>query len=69
VRQAFAREAFTVAGEVPFAGPLLALAAWGWIIVTIRSNPLRQGKHDLLAGTRVIVTPRRMEQEGQRLFS
>jgi uncharacterized RDD family membrane protein YckC len=53
--QAFTREAFTVLGAIPFAGPLLALVAWVWIIVTIRSSPLRQGKHDLLAGgTRVV---------------
>jgi uncharacterized RDD family membrane protein YckC len=56
LRQAFTREAFTVAGAVPLAGPVLALAAWVWIVVTIRSNPLRQGKHDLIAGTRVIAT-------------
>ena len=50
-----AREAFTVLGAISFAGPLLALAAWAWIIATIRSTPLRQGKHDMLAGgTRVI---------------
>jgi uncharacterized RDD family membrane protein YckC len=54
LRQAFAREAFTVAGAVPFAGPLLALLAWVWIFVTIRSSPLQQGKHDLIAGTRVV---------------
>ncbi len=56
LRKSFARESFTVAGAVPFVGPLLALVAWVWIIVTIRSNPLRQGKHDLIAGTRVIAT-------------
>ncbi len=50
LRQALAREAFTVVGAVPFAGPLLAIGAWAWIIVTIRSNPLRQGKHDSIAG-------------------
>jgi uncharacterized RDD family membrane protein YckC len=54
-RQALIREAFTVVGSIPFIGPLLALAAWTVIALTIRSNPLRQGKHDLLAGgTRVI---------------
>ncbi|MGK3967824.1 RDD family protein [Sorangium sp. So ce118] len=55
LRQALVREAFTVVGAVPFIGPLLALAAWTKIALTIRSSPLRQGKHDLLAGgTRVI---------------
>lgn len=55
LRQALTREAVTVVGAIPFAGPLLAIAAWTWIALTIRSNPLRQGKHDLLAGgTRVI---------------
>jgi uncharacterized RDD family membrane protein YckC len=54
-RQALIREAFTVVGSIPFIGPLLALAAWTVIALTIRSSPLRQGKHDLLAGgTRVI---------------
>jgi uncharacterized RDD family membrane protein YckC len=55
LRQALMRESFTVLGAVPFVGPLLALGAWAWIALTIRSSPLRQGKHDLLAGgTRVI---------------
>ena len=39
---------------MPFAGPLLAMAAWIWLSITIRSNPLRQGKHDQLAGTRIV---------------
>ena len=44
-----------VLGAIPFAGPLLALAAWTNIIMTIRSSPLRVGTHDRLAGgTRVI---------------
>jgi hypothetical protein len=47
--------AFTVVGSISFVGPLLALAIWVWFSITLRSNPLRQGKHDLLAGgTRVI---------------
>ena len=54
MRRALTREAFTVLGAIPFVGPFLAVAAWAWIIVTIRSNPLRQGQHDLLAGTRVV---------------
>lgn len=57
---AFTREAFTVLGAIPFAGPLLAVPAWIVIAVTIHSSPQRQGKHDLLAGgTRVIRAPRR----------
>ncbi len=55
LRQALIREASTVVGAIPFVGPLLALAAWTGIAMTIRANPLRQGKHDLLAGgTRVL---------------
>jgi uncharacterized RDD family membrane protein YckC len=58
VTQAVIRESFTVLGAIPFVGPFLALGAWIWIAVTIRSSPLRQGKHDLLAGgTRVIRVP------------
>lgn len=56
LRQALAREAFTVVGAVPFVGPLLAIGAWIWIARTIRANPLRQGGHDRLAGgTRVVL--------------
>jgi uncharacterized RDD family membrane protein YckC len=50
LKESLIREAFTLLGAVPFAGPLLALVAWVWIFVTMRSSPLRQGKHDLLAG-------------------
>ena len=54
-REALVREAFTVLGAIPFIGPLLALVAWVWIILTARWSVLRQGKHDLLAGgTRVV---------------
>jgi len=53
--QALKREAFTLVGSIPLVGPLLAIAIWVWFSMTIRSNPLRQGKHDLLAGgTRVV---------------
>lgn len=55
LKQALVRESFILLGAVPYAGPLLALAAWAWIWVTVRSTPLGQGKHDQLAGgTRVI---------------
>ena len=53
--QAAAREAFTVLGAVPFAGPLLALAAWLWIAVAIWKSDAGQGPHDRVAGgTRVV---------------
>ena len=65
LKQALIREAFTVVGAVPFVGPLLALAAWVWIAVTVRSSVLRQGKHDLLAGgTRVIRTQAEVSLRG-----
>jgi len=55
LKQALIREAVTIVGAIPAVGPLLALVSWIWIAKTIRSNPLRQGKHDVLAGgTRVI---------------
>lgn len=57
LRQALIRESCMIVGAIPFIGPLLAFAAWIWIGVSIRSNPLGQGKHDLLAGgTRVLRT-------------
>jgi uncharacterized RDD family membrane protein YckC len=52
--QALLREAFTLLGAVPFLGPFLAIAAWIWIIKTIQADPLRRGKHDEMAGTRVV---------------
>jgi uncharacterized RDD family membrane protein YckC len=52
--QALVREAFTVLGAIPFVGPILAFAAWYWIIRTILANPTRRGKHDEIAGTRVV---------------
>jgi uncharacterized RDD family membrane protein YckC len=60
LRQALIRESFTVLGAIPFAGPILALVAWIWILVTIRSSPTGRGRHDVLAGgTRVVlVRPR-----------
>jgi uncharacterized RDD family membrane protein YckC len=55
LKQALTREAVTIVGAIPAVGPLLALASWIWIAKTIRSNPMRQGRHDVLAsGTRVI---------------
>jgi uncharacterized RDD family membrane protein YckC len=54
-RQAAVREAFTVLGAIPYAGPVLALAAWIVIAVTINSSPTGQGKHDELAGGTQVV--------------
>jgi len=62
LKQAVVRESFILLGAVPFAGPFLALAAWIWIVVTIRSNPMHQGVHDRWAGTRVM----RRETSSQR---
>jgi len=58
-RQAVIRESFTLLGAVPFAGPVLALTAWVWIVLTIRSHPLGQGKHDILAGGTRLISVRR----------
>lgn len=59
LRQALVRESFTVLGAIPLAGPLLAMAAWIWIVATIRTSPVGQGKHDTLAGgTRVVFAAR-----------
>jgi uncharacterized RDD family membrane protein YckC len=55
VKESLAREWFVLLGAVPFAGPFLALGAWIWMALTIRSSPLAQGWHDRLAGgTRVV---------------
>ena len=55
IGQAAIREAFTLAGAIPFVGPVLALIAWIVIGVTINVSPTNQGKHDELAGgTRVV---------------
>jgi uncharacterized RDD family membrane protein YckC len=54
VGEAAVREAFTLLGAVPYAGPVLALGAWIAIGVTARSSEHGQGVHDRLAGgTRV----------------
>jgi uncharacterized RDD family membrane protein YckC len=56
LRESLIWEAFTVLGAIPFVGSFLALGAWIWIFLTARSSPLRQGKHDMLAGgTRVVL--------------
>jgi uncharacterized RDD family membrane protein YckC len=57
--QAVARESFTLLGAVPFAGPVFALIAWVYIVVTSRSHPLGQGKHDMLAGGTRLISVRR----------
>jgi uncharacterized RDD family membrane protein YckC len=48
VGQALKREAFIVAGSIPFIGPILALVAWISIFVSIRQG--REGFHDSWAG-------------------
>jgi uncharacterized RDD family membrane protein YckC len=54
VGEAAVREAFTLLGAVPYAGPVLALGAWIAIGVTARSDADGLGVHDRLAGgTRV----------------
>lgn len=55
LRQAAIREAFTLAGAVPFVGPLLALVAWTTIAVTSRADGVGQGSHDRLAGGTQVV--------------
>ena len=54
--EAARREAFTLLGAVPYAGPLLALVAWIVIVVTVTRSPQRQGAHDTLAGGTRVVT-------------
>lgn len=56
VRQAAAREAFTLLGAVPYAGPVLALVACVAILVTIKSSPTGQGVHDTIARGTAVVT-------------
>jgi uncharacterized RDD family membrane protein YckC len=58
VRQAAIREAFTLLGAVPYAGPVLALVAWIVIGATINSSPTGRGKHDELAGQTQVVAGR-----------
>jgi uncharacterized RDD family membrane protein YckC len=54
--QAAGREAFTLLGAIPYAGPLLALIAWIVILVTVSKDPGRQGAHDRLGGGTRVVT-------------
>jgi uncharacterized RDD family membrane protein YckC len=55
VGESMAREAFVLLGAVPFAGPVLALAAWVAIAVTVRRDPLGQGIHDRMGGGTTVV--------------
>ncbi|MCB9687498.1 MAG: RDD family protein [Alphaproteobacteria bacterium] len=57
-REAFLREVFVVLGAIPFVGPLLALAAWIAIVVTVRRSPDGRGLHDRWAGGTRVVGPR-----------
>ena len=53
--QSLKREAFTVAGAIPFVGPLIAIGLWVWFVIVVRKSPTRQGPHDVFAGgTRVV---------------
>jgi uncharacterized RDD family membrane protein YckC len=53
--QSLKREAFTVAGAIPFVGPLIAIGLWAWFAMVVRRSPTRQGPHDVFAGgTRVV---------------
>jgi uncharacterized RDD family membrane protein YckC len=53
--EAAPREAFTLLGAIPYAGPVLALIAWIAIAVTISRSDAGQGIHDQLGGgTRVV---------------
>lgn len=53
VGAAAAREAFTLLGAVPFAGPVLSLIAGLAIGMGARRDPDGRGFHDRLGGTRV----------------
>lgn len=48
------REAFIVAGAIPFVGPIVALTLWVWFAWTIRNDSDGRGPHDRFAGTRVV---------------
>jgi uncharacterized RDD family membrane protein YckC len=48
------RELFLLLNIIPFLGPLLLLAAYIAIAVTISSDPQDQGIHDRFAGTQVL---------------
>ncbi len=50
LREAALREAFVLLGAVPFAGPVLAIAAWIAIARSIRADAAGRGIHDRLAG-------------------
>jgi hypothetical protein len=53
--QAAGREAFTLLGAIPYIGPVLALAAWIVIAVTINASPTGQGTHDRIGGGTQVV--------------
>lgn len=54
VAQAARREAFAMAGAVPFVGPVLGPLAWAVIAWSIHTDPDAEGRHDRWAGTRVV---------------
>lgn len=55
MRQAAIREAFTLVGAIPFAGPPLAAIAWIAIVASMNASPTGQGIHDRLAGGTQVV--------------
>lgn len=58
LREAAVRESFVLLGAIPFAGPLLAVAAWIAISRSIRADAAGRGLHDrLAAGTMVRSLP------------
>ncbi len=54
-KQSFVREAFVLAGAVPFVGPLIALGLWIAIALTARKSPTGQALHDRWAGGTQVV--------------
>lgn len=62
LRASAGRELFVLVGAIPFAGPVLSLAAWAAIAVTSRKSTLGQGVHDRLAGGTRVVERRTDEQ-------
>lgn len=55
IGEAARREAFTLIGGVPFAGPVLALAAWASIALSASRDASGRGWHDHLAGGTAVV--------------
>ncbi|WP_083739657.1 RDD family protein [Mycobacterium sp. MS1601] len=54
-KQSAIRNSFTLLSIIPFIGGLLAFIAYIVIAVTINNSPIKQGKHDELAGGTQVV--------------